>query len=372
MTATVRLRRALEKCETERAPDPRLTVFDVTPERTDDAILLSGTVLTDHLKARAVEAVEAVADAPVAATDVTVLDAEARRRTITAPVAPIRGAPADDAEQVTQVLYGAAVEAFDADGDWRRVRTPDGYVAWVERAALAESVGIDADAVVSAGVVRDLAGGEVAGSSETAPADESDVPETLYAGTECRILDEDADGERSAGSRSDGGRSASESESAAADSDGRVRVRFRTGAERTLPADTVARTPAEPTREGVVAAARSYLGTEYVWGGMTVEGIDCSGLTWTAYHRNGVSLPRDADLQRRIGEEVAREEVAGDELAPGDLLFFPGHVALSLGGAEFVHAYGDANEVVVDSLDPDAENYNAQLDEDFELATRPL
>ncbi|UPV76024.1 C40 family peptidase [Halorussus limi] len=357
MTATVRLRRALDKCETERAPDPRTTVFDVTPEETAGAVLLSGTVLTADLRARAVEAVESVADAPVAATDVTVLADEARQRTATAPVAPVRGEPNEDAEQVTQVLYGAAVEAFDADGEWRRVRTPDGYVAWVEDDALGPAVeAFDADAVVSVGAVRGEGVGDRAGG-----------PEPVYAGTECELLGDGATGGSDAHDPGSG-----KSDSSSADSDARVRVRFPTGAERTLPADAVARTPDEPTREGVVAAARRYLGTEYVWGGTTVEGIDCSGLTRMAYHQNGVSLPRDADLQRRMGEAVARETVAPNELAPADLLFFPGHVALSLGGAEFVHAYGDADEVVVDSLDPDAENYNAALDEDFELATRLL
>jgi cell wall-associated NlpC family hydrolase len=146
-------------------------------------------------------------------------------------------------------------------------------------------------------------------------------------------------------------------------------VAFRTGATARLPASAVAHPPTDPTAEDVVANAQRYLGTEYGWGGMTTEGIDCSGLAWMAYRLAGLTLPRDADQQRHVGESVAPDP---EHLRTGDLLFFPGHVAISLGGAEYVHASGSENGVIVSSLDPEDDRYVESRAEDFEAATRIL
>ena len=94
----------------------------------------------------------------------------------------------------------------------------------------------------------------------------------------------------------------------------------------------------EPEGQSLIDEAKRFLGTPYLWGGMSVLGIDCSGLTYVVYERHGLLLPRDADEQFLCGEDVDIEDLRG-----GDLLFFgrPGrvtHVGMYISGGMFIHA----------------------------------
>ncbi|MDO4762512.1 MAG: C40 family peptidase [Corynebacterium sp.] len=85
-------------------------------------------------------------------------------------------------------------------------------------------------------------------------------------------------------------------------------------------------------------AARSALGTPYVWGGTTHSGFDCSGLTQWAWREAGVEIPRLAEHQT-VGRPVSREE-----LIPGDLIVWNGHVAMYAGNDQLIEA-GDPVQV---------------------------
>jgi len=98
---------------------------------------------------------------------------------------------------------------------------------------------------------------------------------------------------------------------------------------------------------GVVGIAMRYLGVQYVWGGESPSGFDCSGLVAYVYSQVGVSLPHYTGAQWNVGVPVSR----GD-LQPGDLVFFDGlgHVGLYIGGDQFIHAPHSGTVVQISSL----------------------
>lgn len=100
------------------------------------------------------------------------------------------------------------------------------------------------------------------------------------------------------------------------------------------PPPQVAPAPAagSPVGAAAVAAAKSQLGTPYVWGGSQPGGFDCSGLTSWAYRQAGVELPRTAASQA-VGRQVAFEE-----LLPGDLVLWEGHAAMYAGDGMMIEA----------------------------------
>ncbi len=106
-------------------------------------------------------------------------------------------------------------------------------------------------------------------------------------------------------------------------------------------------------RSEVVRSALRFLGRPYRWGGTSPEtGLDCSGLTMTAYRLSGLALPRAAAEQYASGEAVG-----GQRLQDADLVFFattgharPSHVGLYLGDGRFIHAPGSGAVVRIDNL----------------------
>lgn len=112
-------------------------------------------------------------------------------------------------------------------------------------------------------------------------------------------------------------------------------------------------------RHRLVETALRYRFAPYRWGGKTPWGVDCSGLAFMAYWLNGITIYRDAQL--RPGFDLV--EIPRGRMDVGDLLFFPGHVAMYMGSGRYLHATGRAGSdgFDVNALEPGDPRYRADL-----------
>jgi cell wall-associated NlpC family hydrolase len=101
----------------------------------------------------------------------------------------------------------------------------------------------------------------------------------------------------------------------------------------------------------ILKESLKFMGVPYVWGGTTPSGFDCSGYVQYVFARQGVALPRTADLQFEVGKVIKH----GEE-QPGDLVFFetycpgPSHIGIYLGRHQFVHASSAAAQIRISDL----------------------
>ena len=84
----------------------------------------------------------------------------------------------------------------------------------------------------------------------------------------------------------------------------------------------------------IVAYAMQFKGNPYVWGGNSLtNGVDCSGFVHEVYEHFGISTPRYSQAFKSVGQAVSF-----DNIQPGDVVVYPGHVAIYAGGGVIVEA----------------------------------
>jgi SH3-like domain-containing protein len=268
-------------------------------------------------------------------------------------VGNIRSRPGNAEEMASQALLGWQLDILKKQGGYYLVRTPDGYIGWLDEAAL--SLKNKANIVDWNGGKR-LIFIEDYGHVYSEANKQSLRVSDLVLGNILKFKGE---------------------------KEGFYEVIFPDGREGFVAKELMQefnnwKRNTIASAASVVKVAKRMIGVPYLWGGTSIKGVDCSGFTKTAYFMNGLIIPRDASQQVLVGEPI--DILTNDKLdtikalknlQTGDLLFFAGgshkkpnaritHVALYLGNGQFIHSAGKVRINSMLSNDPNYDDFQSR------------
>ena len=244
----------------------------------------------------------------------------ARQAVVLNTVENMYSAPSPDKDVVSQALLGQLVSLLETRDAFARIETPDHYTGWVAAGGLFEYLDAKAPRYAARGPVAEvtsLMANLYRDADVTTARPKSQAP----LGARLEVVKPPEDPQKRW-----------------------VTVRLPSGETAFVQSGDVRLVDADAPRArgseaDLVATARRFTGVPYLWGGMSVQGVDCSGLTSRVYAVNGVDLRRDADMQF---DDPRAQPVERGALRPGDLLFFGQkkitHVGMYVGEGRFINA----------------------------------
>ncbi len=239
-------------------------------------------------------------------------------------LADIHAEPVFNSERVTQALWGTKVRIDGKpEGDYIRIKLPDNYPGFIHTAHLSNEELPKPNTKISAGYTPVF----------SSPRKNARIVFGLHFNTELRRLS-------TKGNWSE--------------------VELNDDNRGWIPADSCILSyeplAADQKIVGIIRRAKAFIGTPYVWGGITPSGWDCSGFIKAVFEHYGIEFPRDTKDQLRKGSSVKY----GNH-RPGDLIFFNRHVGLVTGENEMIHSSLRRGGVFIDRIAEDADEFGRQL-----------
>jgi gamma-D-glutamyl-L-lysine dipeptidyl-peptidase len=220
--------------------------------------------------------------------------------------------------RASELTYGTELEVLDTENQWVFTRQTDGYLGWVYRPYLSQEATPQGTHLVIAPSI------EVRAKA----CDACEVVTRLVSGTAVAV-----DASQEGWSR------------ITANHSGWIPTR-NLRCLNDLPGTL------DEKRATLIEDAKCMIGVPYQWGGISGNGIDCSGFVRLLHQWIGLQVPRDADMQYTAAKPVE------PPFEPGDLFFFNDgdsgrnitHVGMSLGGLRMIHSSRRNNGVYIDNL----------------------
>ena len=229
-------------------------------------------------------------------------------------IVPVRTDPSETSEMCTQLLFGEHYSIIDENKKWCKIKLAlDGYEGWIDQKIVYE---------ISEKIFRQLAL-----QPQTVTTNPFNIVQPENGYSNFLIV---------AGSTLPFYKASNNT--------------FKIGAESyTVQGDKIVSVK-KNIRNVLIENALKYFNSPYLWGGRSPFGVDCSGFSQILYKMAGIQIPRDANQQAAIGENITFVE----EALPGDLAFFDNdegkiiHVGVIWEKNKIIHSSG---KVRIDNID---------------------